>query len=732
MLRSSKLRRLLPFLVIIVLAFGYRLIVMAERAAAPNDISAWNPLPEGSDQLTYITYMQDLIAGDYPSGPFYYQPGIVYFLAAVATLIQSNELFALRLALVCFASLNCGLVAYFTAWATGRRRAGLLAGLLMALYPVSAYYDTDFIIASPALILTTLMLAFTVWALRHPRNLLIAFVIGALVGAAIITRFQLIAPGFVCFAWLLLCGSEGIGGRIRQFLPALIGVLLLALPVILHNRAGGAHYLFVPIGPRVFYYGNARDAEGIASQSNAEWSTEVDYFHYFLHDVALEPGRFIELWLHKAGVFLSSIVTGQNLDYQKFRDGVSGTQALNPLNFSALLVLALAGWLLLWRKSETRRLALLLVAGFCSYMLAVMATYVETRFKIPVIVWMLPAAGFALDQLIRALPRERLGLLLPRCFKHLLVLPVLLLAIQFAARELPRDVIVADLPSSATAAGLRYDDTLELVGWQVRTQYSPANTIEPFHPWVVSLYWRLLGPTEVDYTFSLKYIIEGEAVIEYDRPIGFAVYPRDQTSEWQVGAIYVEHIGLIWDAYSGPFERTGSVMLDVYRERETHAVFFPLNNAGERVARPLLAQPAILLAPGRNSLPTTTEVSFGEQMILLGYQLPEKAEPKESVHIRTAWRAGEKQIESSYAVGVYLFRDGVFIANQDGPPVGGRLQTFSLLPGYHFDDEKSLALPDEAGIYDVYIGVYDMASMQRLPLENEQDNLHHIGSIAVN
>ena len=160
--------------------------------------------------------------------------------------------------------------------------------------------------------------------------------------------------------------------------------------------------------------------------------------------------------------------------------------------------------------------------------------------------------------------------------------------------------------------------------------------------------------------------------------------------------------------------------------------FIPHDAAGNPVSHPILAQPAILVAPGRNDLATSEAVSFGEQLLLLGYQLPQTGTAGETLPVRTAWRSGQQQIESDYAIGIYAFLDGVFLANEDGPPSDGALQTFSLLPGYHFDDEKWLTLPQTPGLYEIFVGVYDLESMLRLPLAGDgQDNLYHIGSISV-
>ena len=337
----QKTRVALPFLLIMALAFGYRLQLMTDRAAAPNEISDWDPLPDGADQTTYLAQLYDLQTGDFPSETFYYQPGIVFFLGAVAALISSSELLHLRLALVALASLNCALMAFVTWRCIERRRAGIAAGLLLALYPVSAFYDTDFVITSQAIILATLMLASAWLSYRRPRNHVYPFVSGILLGAGAITRFELVAPGLVCVLWLLANRRQAL-----SLFAAAVGCLLVVAPVALHNRAGGANHLITPVGTGVMYHGNSRDADGRYSPSNALDTTHRShYFHYLLQDIALEPARFIQLNLRKAAFFLSSVEGGNNLDFHKSGQGASAVLAYNPLNFSVLLLLFIAAWL---------------------------------------------------------------------------------------------------------------------------------------------------------------------------------------------------------------------------------------------------------------------------------------------------------------------------------------------------------------------------------------------------
>ena len=159
--------------------------------------------------------MHDLQSGDFPPNSFYFQPGIVYFLAFVAALLQSTDLLSLRLFLVALASVNCGLMAALTWWSTGCRNAGIAAGLLLAIYPVSACHDTDFVITSQALIVATLLFGGAWLAKRRPRNLLAPILVGLLTGAGAITRFELVAPGFICMLWLLGRRRDPLG--LRQF-----------------------------------------------------------------------------------------------------------------------------------------------------------------------------------------------------------------------------------------------------------------------------------------------------------------------------------------------------------------------------------------------------------------------------------------------------------------------------------------------------------------------------------
>src|SRR5260221_5356055 len=84
----------------------------------------------------------------------------------------------------------------------GDRSMAVLACLLLAFYPVGAFYDTDFVITAQAMQLVTLGLFGILWLWRYPRNWTGAVLFGLSFGALAVTRFELIHLAPVIAFWL--------------------------------------------------------------------------------------------------------------------------------------------------------------------------------------------------------------------------------------------------------------------------------------------------------------------------------------------------------------------------------------------------------------------------------------------------------------------------------------------------------------------------------------------------
>ena len=165
-------------ILVICAAFTLRTVVLIDRAQGD---PLFLPLPAGSDQLTYVRSAEAYETGLFPTEPFRYQPGFIYFLVGVRKLVGVN-LIVDRLALVLTDSLACGLMIGVGWLLTRRRWGGILTGVLYASYPVAIFYSTEFLLEGLALFYVCLFLFLTLWQRERMawwRTALIGLVLGA-------------------------------------------------------------------------------------------------------------------------------------------------------------------------------------------------------------------------------------------------------------------------------------------------------------------------------------------------------------------------------------------------------------------------------------------------------------------------------------------------------------------------------------------------------------------------
>ncbi len=715
-------------LVIIAFAFVYRMQIIVDRAA--NDHIAFTP-PAGSDQNVYYLSIQGFREGTFPPSTFFFQPGMSYLLIAASQLMRTDNPGALRVFLAALASINCGVMMAAVRLLFGRRDVSILAALLLALYPVGAFFDTDFVIVSQAVLCVTWLFFGVLWLWRFPRNWTGAVLAGLSIGGLALMRRELVALGPMIALWILWQRRQW--STVAQILVAAVFAGLVILPIAWHNRAGGADYLITPVSNAEIYRGNSREARGDYRVTQATATSGPDYIYNLWQDVLLSPRRFIELELHKVGMYLSPDEPGNNISYVESGKAVSPVLQANPLDFRVLAILFLFGLVLLWPQDKPSFSLLVVMA------LVMMGTtlliWVEGRIRTPVIVAMIPSAAYALIALWEAVAvaLRRRQMTWPRVIP-LFVIALVVVAGQWVYVTLPNPVTVSALPPDVQPSSVVYDGALELVGWKVDEQYSRAGIIEPFNAYVVSVYWKLLKPVTANYQFSLAYYVDGKPVIAFDHPIGGVAYPELTTSQWQAGLIYVDHLSLAWKKFDGPINTSGDLLLVVYPEGRSdlpyHAEGAPHSPLAIRIA-----QPAIIWGNGKfDTLVDNSDQKaavFGDKLLLKNWSLPTTAEIGKAFSLTLGWQTTAQPIERSYSIGVYAFdANGAFVAQSDSPPQGGRLLTSSLPVNYRLEDTHSITL-NTAGTYTINIGVYDNLTNDRLPVPDSSANLVPIGTVTV-
>jgi hypothetical protein len=121
---------------------------------------------------------------------------------------------------------------------------------------------------------------------------------------------------------------------------------------------------------------------------------------------------------------------------------------------------------------------------------------------------------------------------------------------------------------------------------------------------------------------------------------------------------------------------------------------------------------------------------LGDAISLAGAQFSvERGEAGGVVRVMLYWRA-EESVEQSYTVFVHLVgADNQIYAQVDTPPQGGRHPTAHWLPGEVIDDAYRLEYPADApaGIYRLLVGLYDPATLERLPVIDTGGDAIQIG-----
>jgi hypothetical protein len=370
-----------------------------------------------------------------------------------------------------------------------------------------------------------------------------------------------------------------------------------------------------------------------------------------------------------------------------------------------------------------------------------LAIWVEARIRTPAIAGMIPIAAYGIVHsygAIRTAIRIKELSIPRRAWLAAGIVIVMLIIGWYSETKLPLPTTASGLPSDATAINAVYDGKLKLLGWKIQNQYTPAGRLQPFRPYVVSLYWQLMIPPDANsidyYSFSLGYFVGDKKLLSYDHPIGSVAYPHVTTADWQVGTVYVEHVGLTWkDMQSGPIPESGMLLLSVYPGRNQAKLFDAVTDRGKQKAIEL-DRPAILWDTGRLTTltPQSTVIPFGDVLKLVASSFPKTATAGESIDVHLGWQTTDQLIWRSYAISVVLLdQSGKPVAQTDSPPMNGKLLTTSLPTNYLFEDVKILTLPKEAGTYSVLVTVYDSITMERLIVPNAPDNLLKIGEITV-
>lgn len=418
-MRTAFYRRASFYLPAAFAAGAFLLRMIAGLQLLANDPSVFAP-PSSTDMATYRTLSEQILNGSFPA-VFYYQP---FYYSVFLPLIQC--LTGPSGFMIVLAQSLCGAAAVWfttlTAWMLGGKRAGVIAGLLLAFSSIAVLYTPYRLIAVSQLFWFSLLSFLTLLAMRKG-GLLRWFAAGVVLSFAVLSRGNalifLLPLLFACWIGEWKIRKAAKKRFALSVLMILLGTWLPQIPFVAVNsihegRLSGPS----TAGSAVLALGNTPEAPpggleypdsfNIWTNGTKERSVPLRILDWAMR----EPLAYAELTFRKCLLYWNSYDIPNNINPQFSRTRSPLLNAVPLIPSGMLLVFAFAG--ILTCAIVKRRHAAVVVFLFFPvlYWLATAGFYNLGRFRIPSFGWFAVAGALFIAILLRNFRAKRYKTLL--------------------------------------------------------------------------------------------------------------------------------------------------------------------------------------------------------------------------------------------------------------------------------------------------------------------------------
>ena len=375
------------------------------------------------DAQSYHAWGLEILAGDWAGSEIFYQaPLYPYFLGAVYALFGSDPL-AVRLVQSVLGAASCVLLAV----AAGRlfsRPAGLLAGLMLAVYAPAIFFDGLVQKASLGLFLLCAVLALLGRLVTRPVPVRAWIWPGLALGALLLTREHALVFVVAVLGWLAV--SEGPRrDRVARAGAFVLGLALVVLPVAARNAAVGGEFVLTTaqFGPN-FYIGNNAAADGtyrplvfgrgdprferqdatqVAERELGATLTPAEVSRFWtrraLDYIRTEPVDWLRLTGRKIVLAFNAAEVADTEDQLSHADWSLPLRVTGYFwHFGVLAPLAAGGLWLTWNRRRQLLLTYLLLAAYAA---SVVLFAVMARYRYPLVPLLIPFAAAAVAEIGR-------------------------------------------------------------------------------------------------------------------------------------------------------------------------------------------------------------------------------------------------------------------------------------------------------------------------------------------
>ena len=384
----------------------------------------WQGTPYGASPLldaqAYDAWAQKIARGQlFRDRAFYQSPLYPYVLGAFYWLLGHNLFFVglLNAVLSAATAALLGAIAFFcfgapAAWATG---------LLAAFDRLMIFYAAPVMKESLALLLLAIFLYAVLKSLTH-KGKYSPLIAGLGLGLGVLVRgnFLFLAPVYIAL----------IFWRWRRSAWRMAGCFSLALlvclaPAMLHNYAVSGDFVLVNYADGFnLYIGHSETANGanayppevstdpVQEEYNVAWLAEraagrplkpSEISHYWrsraVAYAVAHPLHEWQLLRDRTAVFFNNAEKFDNYEISFVRAHFDTILDWPLIGFGVLFVLSVVAGVVGEKKSHCMIVCMTVLAA--SYAVSVLIFYVTDRYRLPVVVFLLPLAGYAVQRLIQ-------------------------------------------------------------------------------------------------------------------------------------------------------------------------------------------------------------------------------------------------------------------------------------------------------------------------------------------
>ncbi len=266
------------------------------------------------------------------------------------------------------------------------------------------------------------------------------------------------------------------------------------------------------------------------------------------------------------------------------------------------------------------------------------------------------------------------------------------------------------IPDCARYVRINFDDKIRLLGYTV---YNPTlRRGENLH---LTLFWQAVTP--MDKQFSTFVHLADPAVSQTFISSSDHLHPGGIPTDGWDTARYVR------DDFSVPIALTtppGVYQAQVGVYHQPTQIALPQAGKENREFILPVAIHVMRHAPPRQR----DDYRLGDRVQLIGHRVaPQAVRAGESITVTLYWRA-TNFVNRNYTVFTHLVDENSAVRGQhDGMPVGNKYRTTQWQVGEIIEDEHVLTIDPAAplGAYQVVVGMYDAATMQRLPAASDKN-----------